>query len=191
MECNARAMQGIDAVHVSGGLAEAIITGVLRRLLHITQSRQLLGRYLPCEEMLTIEAGKREKRVFELRKGMALDWRWHLEQMACDVGFSARAMGVAGSLLDVGEVSIVAPGSTFSNGKIIRGQWACQDTSTGAEWYVILSFDNTHSKFRSKTIKLRTHIKVTNLEKGAVGQRLQVQASRRSRREQTQEDVSS
>jgi hypothetical protein len=194
--------------------ADGTIDKVLRKMVAITQSRQLQGRYLPQEETVCIAAGASERRVFELGKGMALDWRWHLEQIACDVGFSACATRVAGSpkravrclnvvgspkkavAIDgawpksVEEVSIVPPGSAFPNGQIVRGQWACQD-NTAAEWHVVLTFDNTYSKFRSKTILLKTHMKAANLGKGAVGQRLQVQASRRWRMQQIRERVPS
>jgi hypothetical protein len=127
----------------------------------------------PREETIVVEAGAIEERSWKLTGGKALDWRWHIQQLACDIAFSVHAEklsvgggGASGSLAGEENMPVVSP-TKHSSGQIVRGQWCSppaidlkekRPQAAKLKWRVTLVFDNTHSMFRSKEVLLRTRI---------------------------------
>jgi hypothetical protein len=136
----------------------------------------------PREENITVPAGSTEERSWKLTAGNTLDWRWHIQQLACDIGFSVKAEKIAtaggeakGSLNE--QVSTIVSSVKHSSGQIVRGQWCCpigideptaKKQAAKQKWKITLVFDNAHSMFRSKEVLLRTRIE-SALERAEFG----------------------
>ena len=125
-------------------IADAVIKRTIHALMRIVKVGQIKAAYPPREESIVVEAGGIDQRSWFIIGGMTIYWRWHLKQMACDVGFAVHAKRVAGESGHCGQDSsdevVLAP-ATYRNGSIERGEWTCPGEDLNDAWQVEIVFD--------------------------------------------------